>query len=62
MVARTAMSAMGRRPGCLGRGREKLLTENAAGFQSLSRFSEQFRRRDLPSPGKWRQSGGAGES
>ena len=27
----------------------------AAGFQSLSRFSEQFRRRDLPSPGKWRQ-------
>jgi AraC-like DNA-binding protein len=34
----------------------------AAGFQSLSRFSEQFRRRDLPSPGKWRQSGGEGES
>jgi AraC-like DNA-binding protein len=27
----------------------------AAGFQSLSRFSEQFRRRKLPSPGKWRQ-------
>lgn len=28
----------------------------AAGFQSLSRFGEQFRRRNLPSPGKWRQS------
>jgi AraC-like DNA-binding protein len=28
----------------------------AAGFQSLSRFSEQFRRRNMPSPGKWRQS------
>jgi AraC-like DNA-binding protein/ligand-binding sensor protein len=27
----------------------------AAGFQSLSRFSEQFRRRGLPSPGKWRR-------
>lgn len=28
----------------------------AAGFRSISRFSEQFRRRNLPSPGKWRQS------
>ena len=28
----------------------------SAGFQSLSRFSEQFRRRNLPSPGKWRHS------
>lgn len=28
----------------------------AAGFQSLSRFSEQFRRRKLPSPGRWRQT------
>ena len=33
----------------------------AAGFQSLSRFSEQFRRRKLPSPGKWRQLQGGGE-
>lgn len=30
----------------------------AAGFQSLSRFSEQFRRRKMPSPGKWRQANG----
>ena len=28
----------------------------AAGFQSLSRFGEQFRRRHLPSPGKWRHA------
>lgn len=27
----------------------------AAGFQSLSRFNEQFRARQLPSPGKWRR-------
>jgi AraC-like DNA-binding protein len=27
----------------------------AAGFQSLSRFTEQFRRRKMPSPGKWRR-------
>jgi len=27
----------------------------AAGFQSLSRFNEQFRVRQLPSPGKWRR-------
>lgn len=29
-----------------------------AGFQSLSRFSEQFRCRHMPSPGKWRRSQG----
>jgi AraC-like DNA-binding protein len=28
----------------------------SAGFRSLSRFSEQFRRRNMPSPGKWRHS------
>ena len=27
----------------------------AAGFQSISRFNEQFRIRQLPSPGKWRR-------